>query len=132
MKKLKDVGLSVPQLIMATMLVVGGVGTYYIAPTAFLYKNYTLFFFIMNILLLTMIIGLTFIAILLLPTLQKIVLSCMLFFVKRDWKLKFLIVKNMKSHSSRNTKTAIMFAICLSFLIFSGSTFSLLGNLIVS
>ena len=38
----------------------------------------------------------------------------------------------MISHQSRNTKTAIMFAICLSFLIFAGSTFKLIGTLIKS
>lgn len=38
----------------------------------------------------------------------------------------------MEAHQGRNTKTAIMFAICLSFLIFAGSTFKLIGNLIVS
>jgi len=38
----------------------------------------------------------------------------------------------MQTHQQRNTKTAIMFAICLSFLIFSGGTFKLLGDLIVS
>jgi len=38
----------------------------------------------------------------------------------------------MESHQRRNTKTAIMFAICLSFLIFAGSTFKLIGKLIVS
>ena len=38
----------------------------------------------------------------------------------------------MEAHQNRNTKTAIMFAIALSFLIFAGSTFKLIGNLIVS
>ena len=38
----------------------------------------------------------------------------------------------MGAHEKRNTKTAIMFAVCLSFLIFAGSTFKLIGNLIVS
>ena len=39
---------------------------------------------------------------------------------------------NMAAHEKRNTKTAIMFAICLSFLIFAGSSFKLIGNLLVS
>jgi len=38
----------------------------------------------------------------------------------------------MYSHKARNLKTAVMFGICLSFLIFAGSTFELLGELIVS
>jgi hypothetical protein len=41
-------------------------------------------------------------------------------------------MKNMQAHNKRNTKTATMFAVCLSFLIFAGSIFSLLGDLIKS
>lgn len=51
---------------------------------------------------------------------------------RKDKKLGILIEKNMGAHQNRNTKTAIMFAVCLSFLIFAGSTFKLIGNLIVS
>jgi len=55
---------------MAIMLVVLGVFTYYVAPTAFLYRQYELFFTILNGVLLMMILGLTFISILILPGLQ--------------------------------------------------------------
>ena len=41
-------------------------------------------------------------------------------------------MKNLESHERRNTKTAIMFAITLSFLIFAGNTFTLLGHLMIS
>mmetsp|Transcript_22269 Transcript_22269/g.34447 ORF Transcript_22269/g.34447 Transcript_22269/m.34447 type:complete len:800 (-) Transcript_22269:1038-3437(-) len=131
-KKLQDIGLSVPQLVLSIMLVVGGIFTYYVAPTAFLYGKFGLFFFILNSLLLCMILGLTFVAILVLPLLMNGLLSLFLFFVPKDRKLKFLIQKNMQAHQTRNTKTAIMFAVCLSFLIFAGSSFKLLGDLIVS
>lgn len=43
-----------------------------------------------------------------------------------------MIDKNLDSHQKRNTKTAVMFAVCLSFLIFAGSTFLLIGKLVVS
>ena len=43
--------------------------------------------------------------------------------------MKAIIMKSIKSHQKRNTKTAIMFSICLSFLIFSGSGFKLIGDL---
>ena len=68
-KKLQDYGLSLPQFIMAIMLVVMGIFTYYVAPTAFLYGKYELFFTILNSVLIMMILGLTFVAILILPTL---------------------------------------------------------------
>lgn len=66
-KRLEEIGLSVNQLIVSIMLVLMGILTYYIAPMSFLYKNYTLFFFILNLVLILMILGLAFISILLLP-----------------------------------------------------------------
>jgi hypothetical protein len=43
-----------------------------------------------------------------------------------------VVRKNLESHEGRNTKTAMMFTVALSFLIFSGSTFNLIGNLVTS
>ena len=83
---------------MAIMLVVMGVFTYYVAPTAFLYKKYELFFTILNGVLLMMILGLTFIAILILPALQSSLLELFLCCYRKDQKLKKIISKNMESH----------------------------------
>jgi len=63
---------------MASMLVILGVLTYYVAPMSFIYGNYELFFLIMNGILLMMILGMTFIAILVLPFLQDLLLYIML------------------------------------------------------
>lgn len=60
------------------MLVILGVLTYYVAPMSFIYGNYELFFLIMNGILLMMILGMTFIAILVLPFLQDLLLYIML------------------------------------------------------
>lgn len=117
---------------MAVMLVVLGIFTYYVAPSAFLFQNYELFFVITNAILILMILGLTFISVLLLPYVQQFLLTCFLNCYKKDKKLYAIISKNMEAHQNRNTKTSIMFAVCLSFLIFSGSTFKLIGNLITS
>ena len=97
-QKLKNYGLSVPQFIMAIMLVVLGVMTYYVAPTAFIYKNYELFFTILNSVLILMILGLTFISILLLPYVQYCITSVFLFCYQKDMKLKSIISKNMEAH----------------------------------
>ena len=32
-------------------------------------------------------------------------------------------IKNLNSHKNRNIKTAIMFGLCLAFLVFAGSIF---------
>lgn len=117
---------------MSIMLVVLGVMTYYVAPSAFLFGNFELFFFILNMVLLLMIIGLTFISVLVLPGMQSSLIDVILFFAVQDRKLRSLIYKNIESHEKRNTKTAVMFAICLSFLIFAGSTFMLIGTLITN
>ncbi len=41
-------------------------------------------------------------------------------------------MKNLKSHQTRNTKTAMMFVIALAFLIFAGCVFELMGVLIIT
>jgi len=69
-QRLQHLGLSLPQLVSAIMLIVMGILTYYLAPSAFLFQDYTLFFLIMNIILILMILGLAFISILLQPYLE--------------------------------------------------------------
>lgn len=49
----------------------------------------------------------------------------------RDKNLWSLLGKNLRSHRNRNQKTATMFAVCLAFLIFAGTTFQLVGDLII-
>lgn len=39
--------------------------------------------------------------------------------------LEPIILKNLKGHQRRNSKTALMYTIAISFLIFTGSAFSL-------
>lgn len=131
-KSLEKFGLSLNQLLMSFMLVVLGILTYYVAPAAFLLGQFEVFFGILNSLLLMMILGLTFISILLLPTVMNFFIHVFMYINGKDIKLKVIVMKNLKSHKKRNIKTAIMFAICLSFLIFAGSTFALIGNLIES
>lgn len=70
-----------------------------------------------------MILGLAFVSILLLPYCELMFVNIFLFFFRKDKKLKKVLTKNLEGHEKRNTKTAIMFTIALSFLIFAGSTF---------
>lgn len=103
------------------MLITIGVLTYYVAPASFLYNRIDIFLFIMNLILICMILGLTFIALLILPFLQALILiiitKCL---CRRDKKLHTLVVKNLKSHERRNIKTSLMFSVALSFIIFAG------------
>ena len=78
-----------------------------------------------------MILGLTFISILLQPYLEWLFVATSMFTCcRRDRKMFSLVTKNLDAHRNRNLKTAIMFAICLAFLMFAGSTFQLIGKLI--
>lgn len=56
----------------------------------------------------------------------------MLFLKPNDRVLSSLIMKNLASHRNRNTKTAMMFVISMSFLIFAGCVFELMGKLIMT
>lgn len=69
-QKLQSYGLSPVQSTVSLMLVILGIVTYYLAPTAFMFGNFPLFFGIMNMILLLKILGLLFISIMFLPKLQ--------------------------------------------------------------
>ena len=64
--------------------------------------------------------------------LQKVLVNLMLLTMPKDFRLRGIIYKSMETNRKRNTNTAIMFALCLSFLIFAGSAFELFGILITS
>lgn len=131
-KRLENMGMSVTQLSLALLLVGLGVITYYFAPMSFIYKNYSLFFMILNFVLILMILGLAFLSLLVLPHLQKLLINLFLHVKRDDLVMKGVIEKNLLSHAARNTKTAMMFVIALSFLIFAGCIFELMGRLILS
>lgn len=119
-------------MVVAILLVVLGGITYYVGPMSWVYQNYSLFFFVINFILIMMILGLAFISILLLPYVQLLFLKFFLLFAPRDRPLETVVRKNFESHEGRNTKTAMMFTVALAFLIFAGSTFDLIGNLVIS
>ena len=130
--KFEDFGLSLFEFALGLTLTSIGIITYYFVPASFLFQKYELFFFAINLILVLMIIGLGFVSFLVLPYLQNFCVYLICWIVKPDRKLRSLILKNMNySHIKRNSKTAILFTICLSFLIFGGSSLLLTGNLIL-
>ena len=78
-------------------------------------------------------LGMIFLAILFQPLLENLYATIMVKFCccNRDRKLLSLLRKNMKSHKTRNMKTAMMFALCLAFLIFATTSFQLMGNMMI-
>lgn len=127
--KLEKLGISFSQFINAFSLIIMGITTYYFAPLAFIKQDVALFLAIMNIVLIFLILGFTLLINLLQVPFEKLLLFLVLCPTK-DRKLFELITKNMTAHRKRNAKTALMFTICLAFLIFSGAGFALQTNVI--
>jgi len=130
--KLENYGLSIFEITLGITLTLMGVITYYFLPASFLFNRLDLFFFILNMILVGMIIGLTFLCFLIFPYVQMGIIYVFTFVFSFDLKLRPLILKNLNhSHKKRNMKTAMLFTIALSFLVFSGSSLLLIGNLIL-
>ena len=131
-EKLEDVGISVNQLIVSIVLIVVGFSTYYLVPYAVFKQQATLLYMLMNTLLILIILGMTFICMLLFEYIERFLLWCsMKTCCRRDKRLYHVITKNMEAHRRRNSKTSIMFTLAISYLIFSASSFKLLSSLIV-
>jgi NADH:ubiquinone oxidoreductase subunit 3 (subunit A) len=130
-QKLEDLGLSPNQTLVGIMLVVLGFITYYCVPLTFYYQKTEWFLFIFDTLLVMIIIGLTFMSVLIFEFVEKgllwlLINTC----CRRDKRLKDVISKNLDGHRKRNSKTSIMFTLAISFLIFASSSFTLLSGLI--
>jgi hypothetical protein len=97
---------------------------------AYLFENFGTFFLILNLILVLMLLGLIFISVIFMPHIMSFMVSLILFVARGDKKLNPLIQKNLESHKHRNLKTVMMFSICLSFLIFAGTAFSLMSEVI--
>lgn len=130
--KLQQFGISLFNLSLGLTLVAMGILTYYLAPASFLFDRLDIFFFIINLILICMILGLAFLCFLVFPYLQTALVYLVCGILRFDRKLRPLILKNMnQSHKKRNAKTSILFTVCLAYLIFGGSSLLLLGNLII-
>lgn len=123
MIKLESLGLNPWQISSAIMMVLVGFIVYYIIPLTFIFLNISLFLTILNGILLGMLIGSTIVATLFQPILERQVLKLMLW--GKEKKLETLIVKSLAAHRGRNRKTALMYSICLAFIIFSGAMFTM-------
>ena len=131
--KLEDLGLSLTQTIAGIILVSMGFMTYYLAPLTFYLDEMVWFLFIFDVILISIVIGLTLMSILVFEAVEKGILfiitnTC----ARRDKRLKTLIHKNLDSHRPRNNKTSLLFTLSLSFVIYSAAIFELLTGLIAA
>jgi ABC-type antimicrobial peptide transport system permease subunit len=123
MVKLKGMGLSVRQLVISVIMIVVGFLVYYLIPYAFTYNNFALFLGVLQVILLSMVLGLCLVASTTQPFIERGVLWLIVW--GSDAKLLGLMDKNMSAHRPRNQKTALMFTLSLGFMIFAGASFSL-------
>lgn len=122
--KLSDMGMSLSQLIIAILLIFLGIICYYIAPVSFLFGDLAMFFHVMNLLLIMMIMGMTFMSMLVQPYFEWMIAYCMVSWpYSKDYALFGVLEKNLTAHHARNIKTAMMFAVVMAFLIFAGTIF---------
>lgn len=128
--KLEKLGLSPPQLVCAILFVVIGFMTYYIVPLAFMMGKFEIFLYLLNIILILMILGLTFLVQLFQGGLERYAAKMFVLASYFDRKVLSIVLKNLEGHRSRNWKTGLMFCIALSFVIFSGASFTLQGRVI--
>mmetsp|Transcript_10929 Transcript_10929/g.40739 ORF Transcript_10929/g.40739 Transcript_10929/m.40739 type:complete len:1124 (-) Transcript_10929:289-3660(-) len=130
MVKLQNVGLEPWQTVVALLLVTFGFIVYYIVPFAFTSDDMSLFFTVLNVILLGMLIGLCITAVVLEHVLEKILVHLFLWGSER--RLLGLIFKNMSGHRQRSKKTFLMFTVCIAFIIFVSVVFALQISTVVA
>ena len=85
----------------------------------------------MDLVLVLVILGLTFISMLVFEYLERFLLwISMKTCCRCDRRIHKIVSKNMEAHRRRNSKTSVMFTLALSYLIFSASSFMLLSTMI--
>lgn len=129
--KLEELGISPGQTALSLMLVLFGFIVYYLVPYSFIFRDFALFFLVMNQILIGMQVGTSILSIFLQPYLQEwflgILLCCWAPFMnkRRIRGIHSVILKNFAGHATRNTKTAMMLTLTVSFLIFAGMALQL-------
>jgi hypothetical protein len=120
---MEDLGLSPSQTTTAFGLVFAGGLIYYVIPMSFIFRDFDLLLSSLNAILMGTVIGLVILSVLIQPTLERIVVRCLVW--GNDVKLLPVVLKNMAAHRDKSRKTALMFTSSLAFLIFAGAMFSL-------
>lgn len=100
--------------------------TFYIIPYSFIFQELSLFFMILNLILISMVAGLAMLSQLLQSHLERLLLRCCVWGHTR--RLLPIVMKNLSAHRGRNRKTAQMFSICLAFVLFANSSLTLMSR----
>ncbi|CAD8115183.1 unnamed protein product [Paramecium sonneborni] len=127
--KLEKMGINLNQTIYSIMLISIGFISYYIIPMNIVYQNIGFAIFILNIVFITMLVGITMIINLIQKVVEKIILHIILCIKSSDKNLKSIILNNLHSHESKNAKTTLIYSLGLSLIIFTGSSFVLMNQM---
>ena len=126
-KRLQDVGINRSVLILSVLVVVLGLGCYYLIPISFVESNMSLFFTVFIVILVLFLFGLSMLATIVQPYLESALLYVLVWGRGRA-ATRALVRKNLSGHHTRNSKTSLMLTTSLAFIIFAGSVFTLLGS----
>ena len=126
-KRLQDVGINRSVLILSVLVVVLGLGCYYLIPISFVESNMGLFFTVFIVILVLFLFGLSMLATIVQPYLESVLLYVLVWGRGRA-ATRALVRKNLSGHHTRNSKTSLMLTTSLAFIIFAGSVFTLLGS----
>jgi len=124
-------GVSSLTITLGCIMTIFGFVCYYLFPLSIVYKNITLMFNIMTLLLVSMLVALTMLALNAEPLIERGFLWLILCILWMENKaIPILVRKNLLAHRSRNRKTTIMYAITLGAVMFIVTAVaSLLGSL---
>jgi hypothetical protein len=124
-------GVSTLTISLGCIMTIFGFICYYLFPLAIVFKNLNLMFNIMTLLLVSMLIALTMLALNVEPLIERGFLRTILSILWFENKaIPILVNKNLLAHKSRNRKTTIMYAITLGAVLFIVTAVNaLLGSL---
>eukprot|EP01129_Flabellula_baltica_P004751 TRINITY_DN1678_c0_g1_i1.p1 TRINITY_DN1678_c0_g1~~TRINITY_DN1678_c0_g1_i1.p1 ORF type:complete len:1048 (-),score=207.61 TRINITY_DN1678_c0_g1_i1:23-3166(-) len=115
--------VSIPLVIVGTLLTGFGAAVYVVFPLALLSFNLGLLLNIFFFLIIGMMLGLTLLSLNIEPILERIILHTLLAW--ENAAIKKIISKNLVSHRLRNRKTTIMYSVSLGFIIFISVAYNL-------
>ena len=108
---------------VALLLIILGIIVYYVVPLTYTFQDLGVFMRIFSVILLAMILGQVLLTQGLDFLMEQFFVSCLMW--GSDKKLRFLVHKNLSGHRGRNKKTATVFTLCLGFVIFAATVFTL-------
>lgn len=116
LERSEDKSFSWSLMIIGLSLSGFGFAVYYVVPLSLLTMDLTLLLNIFFFILIGMLMGLVLLSLNLEPLLERLLVNGLLFWEKAT--IRAMVIKNLVAHRKRNTKTTIMYALSLGFIIF--------------